>query len=461
MVETVNNIKKIDIPSLTNEQLNELWESSKKKWSALETLTSRYISVIHDKSPKSAELGKVLCNAIRQVSDQFYPSQRYAIFNSKIKKQLSTYQVFLSHAGEQKGSYVDRVYDLLTEQGVSVFFDIRSLKPGIDPALQMIHAALTCQVGIVILSADFLKKKWTMLELGLFAARQRTQTQLQQLPDSAILKYEENLDYHFAVLPDFYSQNEMSGWVDEVKSIPNFLLDYMPVGVVRFERLDGDHAKVLVSRTLDLLKAGGSIVVPVPIDISLEYSRLYVSFKKARDIAFNLLPEKIEKHLFAEKMLTVALRETAKLNEKELRTVMEDARVAGRHFLTFAFKSRIIMMDEKYFMDQGYCELNNAFLFVAPLDALNFVEMKSLSNVDLTSWGTILCINKRAEDVVHIQFLEEYCRVRNKIRNSDVKRENPFDVTSMATVYSGVTKSQYNLPHFLSPCYNIIQNYLE
>ena len=65
----------MDIPSISKETLNEIWDTSKQRWKALDTITSRYVKVIRNKSPISDTEGNKLCNAIRQISDLFYPSQ--------------------------------------------------------------------------------------------------------------------------------------------------------------------------------------------------------------------------------------------------------------------------------------------------------------------------------------------------------------------------------------------------
>jgi hypothetical protein len=64
--------------------------------------------------------------------------------------------VFLSHAGEQKKSFVDCVYQLLTHVGgrgwqrshrINVFLDQHSLKPGNPAWAVMDEKAATCRIG--------------------------------------------------------------------------------------------------------------------------------------------------------------------------------------------------------------------------------------------------------------------------------------------------------------------------
>ena len=57
--------------------------------------------------------------------------------------------MFLSHAGEQKKVFVDFLYHVLTEEGISVFMDEPSLVPGDPNAWDSIVEALeAAAVGV-------------------------------------------------------------------------------------------------------------------------------------------------------------------------------------------------------------------------------------------------------------------------------------------------------------------------
>ena len=63
--------------------------------------------------------------------------------------------VFLSHAGEQKKIFVDVLYHVLTEEGMSVFMDEHSLAPGTPEAWQSIVGALnSAAVGVARVLCD-------------------------------------------------------------------------------------------------------------------------------------------------------------------------------------------------------------------------------------------------------------------------------------------------------------------
>ena len=85
------------------------------------------------------------------------------------------YDVFVSHAGEQKKGVVSFLVDYLEDWGLRVFVDYR-MGAG-DPATEnMRHAASHAKVGLFVLSPDFFgaKKEWTYKELLIFQNRNQT-----------------------------------------------------------------------------------------------------------------------------------------------------------------------------------------------------------------------------------------------------------------------------------------------
>ncbi len=79
--------------------------------------------------------------------------------NVHLKRNLKTFEVFLSHSGQDKMSIVGWIRK-------------RLMPPEKE---QMLYTAMTCQVGIVVLSKSslILGKTWPILELAIFGARLR------------------------------------------------------------------------------------------------------------------------------------------------------------------------------------------------------------------------------------------------------------------------------------------------
>lgn len=83
-----------------------------------------------------------------------------------------TYDVFISHASEDKEAIARPLHAALIEKGVTVWFDEDTLKLG-DSLRRTIDAGLAqCRYGIVILSPSFLQKEWPQRELDGLVARE-------------------------------------------------------------------------------------------------------------------------------------------------------------------------------------------------------------------------------------------------------------------------------------------------
>lgn len=88
------------------------------------------------------------------------------------RKTTSEYDVFISHASEDKDSLVRPLAEKLTELGFDVWYDESSLKVG-DSLRQKIDQGLaSSRYGIVVLSESFFAKNWTQYELNGLVARE-------------------------------------------------------------------------------------------------------------------------------------------------------------------------------------------------------------------------------------------------------------------------------------------------
>ena len=79
--------------------------------------------------------------------------------------RAATYDVFISHASEDKDAIVRSLATALTGHGLKVWYDEFTLRIG-DSLRQKIDRGLaTSRVGLVVLSPDFIAKGWTNYEL--------------------------------------------------------------------------------------------------------------------------------------------------------------------------------------------------------------------------------------------------------------------------------------------------------
>lgn len=79
------------------------------------------------------------------------------------------YDVFISHASEDKESIAEPLWNALQERGINVWYDSLSIAWGDSLRAKIDNGLRKSQFGIVILSKDYIKKGWTQYELdGLF-----------------------------------------------------------------------------------------------------------------------------------------------------------------------------------------------------------------------------------------------------------------------------------------------------
>jgi TIR domain len=82
------------------------------------------------------------------------------------------FDVFISHASEDKDNFVRLLAQKLEAHQVSVWYDEFTLKPGSSLRRSIDLGLSNARLGIVILSDNFFKKRWTNWELDGLVARQ-------------------------------------------------------------------------------------------------------------------------------------------------------------------------------------------------------------------------------------------------------------------------------------------------
>lgn len=85
---------------------------------------------------------------------------------------MKEFELFISHAVEDKESIANELNERLKAEGIKVWYSGDELNVG-DSILQAVNQALkTVKFGVVILSPDYLHKRWTMRELEALVARE-------------------------------------------------------------------------------------------------------------------------------------------------------------------------------------------------------------------------------------------------------------------------------------------------
>jgi hypothetical protein len=81
-------------------------------------------------------------------------------------KRQATYDVFISHAREDKKGFVEPLAHRLRDAGVAVWYDDFSLSPGDSLSQSIGRGIAESRFGIVVLSKHFFEKAWTKHELS-------------------------------------------------------------------------------------------------------------------------------------------------------------------------------------------------------------------------------------------------------------------------------------------------------
>src|ERR1700682_2844646 len=82
------------------------------------------------------------------------------------------WDVFISHASEDKASFVGPLATCLQEHGLRVWYDDFTLTVGDSLRRSIDRGLARSRFGIVVISPDFLKKEWPQKELDGLVARE-------------------------------------------------------------------------------------------------------------------------------------------------------------------------------------------------------------------------------------------------------------------------------------------------
>lgn len=91
--------------------------------------------------------------------------------NSQITREVN-YDVFISHASEDKETFVKPLVEALQSNGYKVWYDEFTLKVGDSLRRSIDNGLINSRYGIVVLSSAFFAKNWTQYELDGLVTRE-------------------------------------------------------------------------------------------------------------------------------------------------------------------------------------------------------------------------------------------------------------------------------------------------
>ncbi|MCB2141455.1 DUF1883 domain-containing protein [bacterium] len=131
-----------------------------------------------------------------------------------VESDGETYDVFISHASEDKDEIVRSLATALTDRGLKVWYDEFTLRIG-DSLRQKIDKGLaSSRVGLVVLSPAFISKGWTNYELDGIVTRTVSGVQI-LLPIWHNITKQEVLDFSPS-LADKVARSTATHTVDEI-----------------------------------------------------------------------------------------------------------------------------------------------------------------------------------------------------------------------------------------------------
>jgi hypothetical protein len=128
-----------------------------------------------------AQEGTLTRKVVREFGDRLgihdweYNRTHWAIKDGGIPSAMMaklnrSYDVFISHAGEDKDSFVRPLAAALAATGLRVWYDECTLKLGDRLRAKIDEGLASCKYGVVVLSHAFFAKEWPQAELeGLFS----------------------------------------------------------------------------------------------------------------------------------------------------------------------------------------------------------------------------------------------------------------------------------------------------
>ena len=126
------------------------------------------------------------------------------------------YDVFISHASEDKDEIVRPLANALVEKGVKVWYDEFEMKIGDSLRRKIDKGLANSRFGIVVISKDFIKKGWTNYELDGIITKAVSGEQI-ILPIWHNITKKEVIDFSPS-LADKLARNTAINTVDEIAS---------------------------------------------------------------------------------------------------------------------------------------------------------------------------------------------------------------------------------------------------
>ncbi len=140
-----------------------------------------------------------------------------------VDRSTVEYDVFISHASEDKESLVRPLSEELTEMGFNVWFDETTLKVGDSLRQKIDQGLVSSRYGVVVLSEAFFAKNWPQYELNSLVAKEMNASKVilpiwHKVSKDEVLSYSPSLADKVALNTAISSVSEIAKQLGEVLS---------------------------------------------------------------------------------------------------------------------------------------------------------------------------------------------------------------------------------------------------
>jgi hypothetical protein len=112
-----------------------------------------------------------LQSSIDRSQTQFRPTFYGHVASASVSELAPEYDVFVSHASEDKDEIATPLAERLRNRGLQVWFDAFELQVGDSLRRKIDHGLARSTFGVVILSQHFFAKEWPLIELDGLSAK--------------------------------------------------------------------------------------------------------------------------------------------------------------------------------------------------------------------------------------------------------------------------------------------------
>ena len=170
-------------------------QSKEVEWMSGNAFPAKGAAFLDQQAELAGTLG-MLQNTLSAMRDEFKPEQ--VPVGSLLTAPRFEYDVFVSHANDNKQSFVDSLSAGLNRLGIKVWYDSSILDWGDDWKAKIKEGLKKSRFGIVVLSPQFIGREWTTKELVELLNRQNERHEKVVLP----LLYNLTVDDMKAKYPD-------------------------------------------------------------------------------------------------------------------------------------------------------------------------------------------------------------------------------------------------------------------